>query len=59
MPISDLESFLAGVQVGRRIKMWDTYRKLESPFADRAILTEYEFPIRTESGLDLITEEET
>ena len=58
MPIEDLYSFLLGVQVGRRIKMWDTYRKMEKPFSGRSILTEDENPILSESSVILITEEE-
>lgn len=53
----DFESFIAGVQVGRRIKVWDTYRKIDGPMSDRAIWTEYGTPILTESGVTLITEE--
>lgn len=53
----DANSFLAGVQVGRRIRVWDAYRKIDGPIADRAILTEYGAPILTEAGQELITED--
>ena len=60
MPVTDVEAFLAGVQVGRRIRLWDATKRLAPPFGDRSILTEYDFdyPVLTESGLDLITEED-
>lgn len=57
MPIIDTESFIAGVQVGRRIRLWDAYRKIDGPMSDRAILTEYGAPILTEDGQKLITED--
>lgn len=53
----DANSFLAGVQVGRRIRVWDAYRKIDGPMSDRAILTEYGEPILTEAGEMLITED--
>ena len=53
----DYKSFIAGVQVGRRIKVWDAYRKIDGPISDRAILTEYGEPILTEAGEILITED--
>lgn len=53
----DANSFLAGVQVGRRIRVWDAYRKIDGPMSDRAILTEYGEPILTEDGQKLITED--
>lgn len=55
--IFDANSFLAGVQVGRRIRVWDAYRKIDGPMSDRAILTEYGEPILTEAGEMLITED--
>ncbi len=55
--ITDAKSFLIGVQVGRRIKIWDAYRKIDGPMSDRAILTEYGKPILTEAGEMLITED--
>ena len=53
----DYESFIAGVQVGRRLRIWDAYRKIDGPMSDRAILTEYGEPILTEAGEMLITED--
>lgn len=55
--IADAKSFLIGVQVGRRLRIWDAYRKIDGPISDRAILTEYGEPILTEAGQKLITED--
>ena len=54
--IADKKSFIIGVQVGRRLALWDTYKKLEPPFADRPILTEFERDLLTETEDALITE---
>ena len=55
--ITDAKSFLIGVQVGRRLRIWDAYRKIDAPMSDRAILTEYGEPILTEAGEMLVTED--
>lgn len=57
----DYESFIAGVQVGRRIKVADANRRLPpkppAPFGWN-IVTETGIPITSESDIPLITENE-
>lgn len=48
MPIVDKESFIAGLQLGRRIKVLDAMRKTEPRPTETYLLTE--------TGLDLLTE---
>lgn len=57
--IIDYESFIAGVQVGRRLKVADAQRKLppKPPVpSGRKIVTETGIPIVSEAGVQLITE---
>lgn len=54
--ITDYESFIAGVQVGRRIKLWDAMRKFIPPIWERAIATEDYLIITTEDDQDLYPE---
>lgn len=56
MPITDYESFIAGVQVGRRLKLWDAMRKFIPPVWERAIATEDYLIITTEDDKDLYPE---
>lgn len=51
MPI-DKESFLAGLQLGRRLKVLEAKREVE-PETDCWILTETELPILAEDGEEL------
>ncbi len=53
----DYESFLVGVQVGRRIKVADAQRKIPPIPGGARFLSESGTPIITESGLNVITEE--
>lgn len=58
--IIDYESFIAGVQVGRRLKVADAQRKLPKkpvPSGWR-IVTETGIPIISEAGEWIITEEQ-
>lgn len=60
--ITDLRSFLAGVQVGRRLKVADAQRKLppKPPVPPGLnIVTETGIFIVSETGIQLITELET
>ena len=55
----DYESFLAGVQVGRRLKVADAMRELPPKppvISGSQIVTEDGYPIVSESGQQLITE---
>ena len=55
----DYESFLAGVQVGRRLKVADAMRRLPPKppvLPGLRIVTETGIPIISESGDQLITE---
>lgn len=57
--IIDYESFIAGVQVGRRLKVADSQRKLPPKppvLPDLRIVTETGIPIISEDGYQLITE---
>lgn len=51
----DYNSFIAGVQVGRRLKVWDADRS-PSVITTDAILTEDGIDLDTESGEVLVTE---
>ena len=53
----DYESFIAGVQVGRRLKMWDASRVIPIPPEQYYIITEDGDPIVTEAGDKVISEE--
>ena len=53
----DEESFLVGLQLGRRIKVWDAYRNMDFPTSGVSIITEKSLePILTEDGVFIITE---
>lgn len=55
----DYESFLAGVQVGRRLKVADAMRELPPKppvISGSQIVTEDGYPIVSESGQQLVTE---
>ena len=56
--ITDIESFIAGVQVGRRLKVADAQRKLPEPITppNLRIVTETGISIISEDGYQLITE---
>lgn len=59
--IIDYESFIAGVQVGRRLKVADSQRKLPpKPPAPSGLrlVTETGIPIVSEAGEQLITEQQ-
>ena len=58
MPDFDYKSFMAGLQVGRRIRLWDAIRPQPVPPvpAESYIITETEDRIISESGDYLITE---
>ena len=55
--ITDKNSFLAGVQVGRRLRMWDASRVTPMPPEPYYIITEDGDPIVTEAGDKVISEE--
>lgn len=56
MPITDTESFIAGVQVGRRMKEWDAKRK---PLGGKMVIfNENSYPLLDEDGIYLLTEKE-
>ena len=52
--IIDKESFIAGVQLGRRLKVWDSLRQVAPAPLTWPILTENDMPILTESGEELL-----
>ena len=54
--IIDTESFIVGLQLGRRIKMWDTHRTDNPPVPNQFIITESGDDILTESGENIMTE---
>lgn len=49
----DIESFLAGLQLGRRLKELDTKRSDTEPARELPIITQRGSPILTETGLEL------
>lgn len=53
----DYESFIAGVQVGRRLRLWDASRVTPIPLEQRFIVTEDGDPIVTENGDNIVTEQ--
>lgn len=55
--ITDYNSFLAGVQVGRRLKLWDASRVIPIPPEQKYIITEDGDPIVTENGDKIVTEQ--
>lgn len=48
--ITDYQSFILGLELGRRIKAWDARRKIAPPLSSLVLTTEYDAPIITESG---------
>lgn len=59
--ITDYESFIAGVQVGRRLKVWDARAEIIKPLppvpSNRYMITEIdEDDMVTESGDYMVTE---
>lgn len=54
--INDLNSFLAGVQVGLRLKVWEANATPRPVPSQNYIITEYDEDITDESGEVLITE---
>jgi hypothetical protein len=57
MPIADKLSFLAGLQLGRRLKILEARKKLDPPVTELALLTELEDPILTEDGEEILLED--
>ena len=55
--ISDYESFITGIQVGRRIKMWDASKVVPRQKKQGRLITEDKDPITTEQGDYLVTEQ--
>lgn len=53
----DYESFIVGVQVGRRLKVADALRKFSPIPGGVPFLAEDGTPIITENGMNVITEE--
>ena len=56
MSILDKEAFLAGLQLGRRIKVLDAMRQSEPPVGELFLLTETEFDILTEDDEGIVVE---
>lgn len=56
MSILDKEAFLAGLQLGRRIKVLDAMRQSEPPVDELFLLTETEFDILTEDDEGIVIE---
>lgn len=54
--INDLKSFLAGVQVGLRLKVWEANATPRPVPSNNYIITEEGEDIITESGENIITE---
>ena len=54
--INDLNSFLAGVQVGLRLKVWEANATPHPVPSNNYIITEDGDEIITESGENIITE---
>lgn len=55
MPVSDKESFIAGLQLGRRIKVLDAMRNIE-PSGEVCLMTEIEDDILTEDDEGILLE---
>ena len=53
----DYKSFILGVQVGRRIRLWDAARKVPPLLEQAHVITEDGDPIVTEIGDYLVTEQ--
>ena len=54
--ITDYDSFIAGIQVGRRLKIWEIDRSPKSPPSGKKIITQQNEPILTETGLYIESE---